>query len=297
MLARGLFALHARYGRRPFDSLTVLRRAGAPGSASPVSRAFARDIAVVAGPLAGDPAGAGDLPAAERPAARRGHDAGAARPRRHAGADAGGRGGRPVCRRARPQAGRCRRAGRRRADGRRPARQPAALRAGAGGRCAARRPGGVPAAAGRWRAGRRRRRSSVLLAAPGDSKAAQDRALAVAAAWRAQGGQGDPEALLAGPLPAATLPPLPASTSFVTLDRDGHAVACAFTHEQPVRHRPHRARHRRAAGRLAGLDAAAAARRRAGLEPQHPRIPCRRRRLRAGGRAAGRRRCAGAGAA
>ena len=68
MLARGLFALHARYGRRPFESLVSpaeqLARFGAP-----VSRAFARDLAVVAGPLAGDPEAAGIfLPSGRAPA-------------------------------------------------------------------------------------------------------------------------------------------------------------------------------------------------------------------------------------
>jgi gamma-glutamyltranspeptidase/glutathione hydrolase len=35
--------------------------------------------------------------------------------------------------------------------------------------------------------------------------------------------------LAAADLPGATLPPLPASTSFVTLDSDGNAVACALS--------------------------------------------------------------------
>ena len=54
MLARGLFALHARYGTRPFESLVVpaeqLARFGVP-----VSRALLQDLAVVAGPLTQDP--------------------------------------------------------------------------------------------------------------------------------------------------------------------------------------------------------------------------------------------------
>lgn len=50
------------------------------------------------------------------------------------------------------------------------------------------------------------------------------RAIAVAARWRAGGG--DPEAVLKEVLPAGSLPALPASTSFVTLDRNGNSVAC-----------------------------------------------------------------------
>ncbi len=54
MLARGLFALHARYGRRPFETLIApaeqLARFG-----TPASRAFVRDLQLVAGPLLADP--------------------------------------------------------------------------------------------------------------------------------------------------------------------------------------------------------------------------------------------------
>jgi gamma-glutamyltranspeptidase / glutathione hydrolase len=54
------------------------------------------------------------------------------------------------------------------------------------------------------------------------------RALAVAARWRAGGG--DAQALLAASdLREARLPPLPASTSFATLDKDGNAVACSLS--------------------------------------------------------------------
>ena len=55
MMARGLFALQARYGKRPFDSLIVqaeqMARFGVPAS-----RAFVRDLTLVAGPLFADPA-------------------------------------------------------------------------------------------------------------------------------------------------------------------------------------------------------------------------------------------------
>ncbi|HVY16875.1 MAG TPA: gamma-glutamyltransferase [Rhodopila sp.] len=55
MLVRGLYLLHARYGNQPFESLVSsaeqLARFGVP-----VSRALARDLSVVAGPLFADPA-------------------------------------------------------------------------------------------------------------------------------------------------------------------------------------------------------------------------------------------------
>ncbi|MBV8589522.1 MAG: gamma-glutamyltransferase, partial [Acetobacteraceae bacterium] len=54
MVARGLFALHARYGRRPFETLISpaeqLARFGVPAS-----RALVRDFQVVAAPLLQDP--------------------------------------------------------------------------------------------------------------------------------------------------------------------------------------------------------------------------------------------------
>ncbi len=54
MVARGLFLLQARYGTRPFETLVApaerLARLG-----TPVSRALADDIALVAGPLSADP--------------------------------------------------------------------------------------------------------------------------------------------------------------------------------------------------------------------------------------------------
>jgi gamma-glutamyltranspeptidase / glutathione hydrolase len=53
------------------------------------------------------------------------------------------------------------------------------------------------------------------------------RALAVASTWRSSGG--DPQTLLTGSVTASTLPPLPASTTFLTLDHSGNAVACALT--------------------------------------------------------------------
>lgn len=54
MLARGMFALHVRGGRRPFEELLVPAEQAARLGVE-VSRAFATDLAAVAGPLFADP--------------------------------------------------------------------------------------------------------------------------------------------------------------------------------------------------------------------------------------------------
>ena len=54
MLARGLFALQARYGQRPLETLIVPAEQAARFGVV-VSRALLRDLGVVAGPLSGDP--------------------------------------------------------------------------------------------------------------------------------------------------------------------------------------------------------------------------------------------------
>jgi gamma-glutamyltranspeptidase/glutathione hydrolase len=70
---------------------------------------------------------------------------------------------------------------------------------------------------------------TVLQRDPAALGTAAARALAVAARWR-QGGA-DAQRLLAPStsLPEIALPPLPASTSFATLDKDGNAVACSLS--------------------------------------------------------------------
>ncbi len=53
-LGRGLFLLHARHGKLPFESL-INRAEDLARSGVSVSRAFARDLTLVAGPLLADP--------------------------------------------------------------------------------------------------------------------------------------------------------------------------------------------------------------------------------------------------
>lgn len=79
--------------------------------------------------------------------------------------------------------------------------------------------GGLAAAAG----------FKVLMANPNDTAGADAQAQAVASAWRAGGVSAD--ALLAGGAAVSGygLPSLPASTSFVVLDREGNSVACALS--------------------------------------------------------------------
>jgi gamma-glutamyltranspeptidase/glutathione hydrolase len=225
MLARGMFALHARYGKQPFESLIVpaeqLARFGAP-----VSRAFAADLAIVAGPLGGDPDTASIfLPAGRVPregdtllqpdlAATFGqlriagvgdlYQGTLARRLVESSARAGGGIAAPALR------------------GALPAYRPAPKLAIGGGDFAAFLPtdGGVAAGAA-WR---------VLAANPAAGDAAAARAIAAAAAWRAGTWGGDAQAALdAREVAQGSLPALPASTGFVTMDRNGNAVACVLT--------------------------------------------------------------------
>lgn len=222
MLARGLFLLNARFGQLSFDSLIApaerLARFGVPAS-----RAFVRDLSVVSGPLAADPGAYGVFFKDGRPL-REGDLmvqpalAGTLAQLRTAGVGdlyQGGLGRRLVA--TMPEVG----GGLTLAD----------LRAGipslaaaltvdlGGGDLASFLPppadGGL-AAAGAFK---------VLRGDPTAYAQARAVALGLAAAWRRGGG--DPQALLAqANVPAGTLPPLPASTSFGALDREGNAVIC-----------------------------------------------------------------------
>jgi gamma-glutamyltranspeptidase/glutathione hydrolase len=223
MLPRGLYLLHARYGHLPFESLVSpaeqMARFG-----TPTSQALARDLAVVAGPLLADPRAAAIF----------------------------GRGGAPLTEGqplVQPELATTLAAirvsgvgdfyqgvlARRIADGSAMVDAPisqadlrdalpkiaAPISLPVGDSMVSFLPppadGGLAAAAA----------FQVLMHDPSGIAAARARANAVVARSRAAGG--DPMTLLSAELPAAELAPLPASTSFITVDRDGNAVACALT--------------------------------------------------------------------
>jgi len=223
LLARGLYLLHVRYGHLPFESLIVpaeqMARFG-----TPVSRALAHDLAVVGGPLLADPAaaaifGQGGAPLAEGQSLLQPALATTLAQFRTVGvgdfyqgtlahriADASTAAGGPLTvadlRNALPRLATPISLGYR--DDKLAFLPPPA-------------DGGLAAAAA----------FQALQHDPAGLAAAQARADAVLARWRAGGG--NPAALLTADLPAADLPPLPASTSFITIDHDGNAVACALS--------------------------------------------------------------------
>ncbi len=226
MLARGLFLLQARYGSRPIEAMIApaeqMARFGVPAS-----RALARDVAEVAGPLFTDPParavfGPGGTPLTEGSALVQPDLGSTLAQLRVAGvgdlhlgvlakrvALVSPRAGGPISladlRAALPSVA-----------------APIQLEAGDDFVSFLPPPadGGLAAAAAfqtLWQG----RRGGVPLDAAGA------RASAMAARWRAA--SGDPAALLKEALPAGSLPDLPASTSFVTLDRNGNSVACALS--------------------------------------------------------------------
>ena len=222
MMARGLFALHARYGKRPFEGL-ISPAEQAARFGVPASRALVRDLAVVAGPLAADPnaravfapngaflgegsnlvqpdlgatlsqlrtAGVGDL-----------YQGQLGRRLEQASRLAGGGLTVAEMRGALPRTG-----------------APLTLRAGRDYVAFTPPPadGGLAAAA-----------AFQVLQAGGDAGTAQARALGAASRWR-QGG-GDPMAILASGASGRGPATLPASAGYAVLDRDGNSVACAVT--------------------------------------------------------------------
>lgn len=223
MLARGLYLLHARYGHLPFDQmLQPAQNLAATGAVA--SRALVDDLQVVAGPLLADPQARAVFSHNGAPLAvgqRFTQPALAATLAQIRAAGVGDfyQGG----------------LARRIVDGSRLAGGPlsldslrAALPAWAAPVTIADGPlqvaflpppadGGLAAAAA----------FEVLLANPTALAEAGTRAQEVATAWRRSGG--DPRALLSAESPGAPLPPLPATTTFVTLDNHGGAVACALT--------------------------------------------------------------------
>jgi len=225
LLARGLFALHTRRSNRPFEELLAAAEQAARFGTE-VSRGLAADLAAVAGPLFADPGaravfarpdgtpktagerlvqpelagtlgqlrvqGVGDL-----------HQGALARRLEEVSALAGGHLTIEELRAGLPRL-----------------LQPILLPTRGGDQIAFLPPpadGGLAAAA-----------SFGALAAGQPLPEAQARGLAVAAAWRERGG--DPQALLAAPVPpAAGMGTLPASAGLMVFDRDGVAVSCAFT--------------------------------------------------------------------
>ena len=221
MLPRGLYALHIRYGKLAFESLvTPAEQAARFGIPTP--RALLQDLAVVAGPLLQDPnaravfapggralaegstlqqpdlaatmaqlrtAGVGDL-----------YSGGLARRLADASVLAGGGLVVDEMRNALPRTT-----------------TPITLN-NERDRVAFLPP---PADGGLGAAG-----AFQVLQSGGAVGAAQSQALGVVAAWRARGG--DPMAALARP-GGGSLPNLPASTGWITLDRVGNSVACVAT--------------------------------------------------------------------
>ncbi|MEJ0017159.1 MAG: gamma-glutamyltransferase [Acetobacteraceae bacterium] len=225
MLARGLYLLHARYGRLPFEGLIVpaeqLARFG-----TPAPRALARDIALVAGPLLADPNARAVFSQNGAPL-REGQtllqpDLGATLSQiRVSGVGdfyTGALARRIV--QASPLAG----GPLALADlnGALPRLAPAIVLANRRDRVAFLPPpadGGLSAAAA----------FTLLQRDPNALGAASARSLAVAARWRQGGVDGDSLLAATTSLPEGFLPPLPASTSFVTLDKEGNAVACSLS--------------------------------------------------------------------
>ncbi len=223
MLARGLYALAARYGRLQFESL-VSPAEQAARFGIPASRAFVQDLAVVAGPLLADPVSAavfapGGQPLTEGQRLIQPDLAATLSQLRVGGVGDLYQG--TLARRLDQQSplagGPITLAELRTAL---PSNVPALTIDSGHDKVAFLPPpadGGLAAAAA----------YRVIQRNPAALGAAGARALAVAAQWRAGGG--DPMALLSADVAAATMPALPASTTFATLDRDGNAVVCAVS--------------------------------------------------------------------
>ncbi len=209
LLARGLYLLHAKYGSLPFEQLSVPAEQAARFGV-PASRALVRDVAVVAGPLAGDPVARGIFVPGGQPLAEGApliqpelaaslaklRTAGVgdlyqgllARTLADAATDAGGGLQAEDFRTALPSIA-------------------APIQVAAGNDRLAFLPqpgeGGLATVAA----------FQALRQNPNDPAQAQARALAAAAQARG----------------VAALPPLPASTTLAALDRNGNAVICALT--------------------------------------------------------------------
>jgi gamma-glutamyltranspeptidase/glutathione hydrolase len=223
MLARGLYLLSLRYGSKPFGDL-VAPALQAASSGFTVSRALARDLDQVRGPLLADPSAAAVFAPGGTPLGEggvlvqpdlattliqlRGVGVGdmyqglLAQKLVESSAAAGGPFTLADLRRAVPSIA-----------------NPIGLKAGEDQVAFTPPPadGGLGAAA----AFLALERSGVV------NQSLADLSVATVATWRKQGG--DPLALLQSGHAEGSLPALPASTSFVVVDRHGSAVACALT--------------------------------------------------------------------
>jgi gamma-glutamyltranspeptidase/glutathione hydrolase len=223
MLARGLYLLAARYGTEQFGQL-VAPAEQAARFGFPVSRALAVDLATVAGPLTSDPSAAavfapGGIPLTEGGRLQQSDLGGTLAQIRTVGvgdmyegllghklAEASAASGGPLTvsdlRRAKPALA-------------------PVLSRDAGNDHIAFLPlpadGGLASAAA----------FGVLAHDPSAVQQAGAASEAVASRFRAQGG--DAENLLGQGGTVSALPALPASTSFVVVDRKGGAVACSLT--------------------------------------------------------------------
>jgi gamma-glutamyltranspeptidase/glutathione hydrolase len=226
MLARGLYAMQARYGSLPVEQLIVPAEQAARFGV-PVSRALLRDLSVVAGPLSADPGARAvffpnGTPLADGAQLLQPELGGTIAQLRVAGLGDLYQG---VTARKLEQAMPAVGGGLAVSDMRNALPHFAApyTQAAPGNDVAAVLPapeaGGIATLAA----------LNVLAAGLSDPNAqvpaAEQRSIGVAAAMRQGGAQ--PEALLKGDVPVANLGPLPASTSFGAVDRDGRAVMCA----------------------------------------------------------------------
>lgn len=224
MMARGLFLLHARYGSRPFESLVSsaeqLARFGVPAS-----RALVRDLTLVSGPLLADPGARAvfsqdGVPLTEGQILRQPDLSATMAQLRVSGVGDMYQGG--VARRivlASEQIGGPLQLSDLR--GALPKLTPPLVKSYRNDKIAFLPPpadGGLAAAA----------TFDVLANNPNDLAAASARGLAVVARYR-QGGVSAATVLAARDLPLTGSTVFPASTSFVTMDRSGNAVACALT--------------------------------------------------------------------
>jgi gamma-glutamyltranspeptidase / glutathione hydrolase len=222
MLARGMFLLHARHGRQPFESL-IGRAEQMARFGVPVSRALAADLALVYGPLFADPGaraafGPAGTPLTEGQGLLQPELAATLAQLRVSGVGDLYQGS--LARRieqASPSAGvpigvADLRAGL-------PAlAAPVAILFGDDQVAFPPTDGGVAAAAALM----------ALKNQPEDFQAALSRSIAAAVRWRVGGANSDQ--VLNGELNApATVPLYPATTTFATLDPDGNSVACALT--------------------------------------------------------------------